>query len=696
MGWWNNEPLRIVEIVDCFDFGLITTKEQAKIAEKLGANAQHFHCMNMSAYENDTSGLNEKCMYFETDVAKTKNPDRLKEYLPLAHKNGIRVIVYFNVHWYSTNFGKEHPDWLQIREDGTAIDNVYGTSTSFCINSPYREWVFQMLRDLCKYQIDGIFYDGPIFFANTCYCNSCKEMFRQRYKKDLPKKSDTSHPDWKDLIEFQADTMSEFDAESNRIIKGINPEILLYMNDNSTWPYWPTGRDNRRIVKNTDILGAEGGFLYGDLNKTTIYKPGISAKLLVSQAEGKPSIVFLKPAHGPWSIAYFLAEIETRFLMAETLSGGANCWVAFFTDSLKAKELSVIKEYNSMMKKYPEPFFNTESCAKVALLWHNLGVNFYSGSSVPLTDFTQEIKPQKIGDMFSEFHGLYEGLARSQVPFDVIDEQNLKNLCRYDLLVMPNIATLSEKDAETIKEFVRNGGNLFATFESSLYDEYGKVKNNFQLNELFGVDYDGEIYGPLGWDFIAPVQKEKSALLKDATRALLPSPEFGIKVKPTTAKTLIYFCGKLKGRYEHLPVPSKLPFMTVNKFGKGTVVYIAGTFGINIDEYHIPEYIKILGNSANTLSSKLVEVPDSPSVEVNVRKKNNSVHIHLINHLYGPKRPFTYLHELENVKINVHGIKPKSAHAIHIDKKIRIKKEGRAYSLTLPSLYDYEVIIVTI
>ncbi len=429
MRWWEKEPLRIVEICDGIDFGVITLKKQAEEIKRLGGNAQHFHCMLVSAGEHDTGGLNEMGFFFKTKLAKKNNPDRLKAYLPLAHKRGIRVIIYFNVHWYSQKFGKEHADWLQIKEDGKPIDNVYTTGTSFCINSGYREWVFQLLRDLCDYDIDGIFYDGPIFFDKTCYCEECRRIFRDRTGAELPPKSNRQHPLWKAFIDFQAESMRRFLADSDAIIKNIKPDVLLYMNGNGNWPYWPTGRDNHQIVKHTDMLIAEGGFFYNDLNEAPVYNPAISAKLLVSQAKGKPAFSANCVGHKSWNW-YPLPAAEISLMFAETLASGTTFWTAMFPDDLSQPEMKVITSYNELIKNNPVAFFQTESLSKVALVWPSRSVEVYTGSSIPLTDFTKKIKSEGVGDINAELNGFYEGLVRAQVPFDVIDEDNLGGLSR--------------------------------------------------------------------------------------------------------------------------------------------------------------------------------------------------------------------------------------------------------------------------
>jgi len=471
MPWWEKEPLRIIEIVDCFDLRRLSPEEIAKTVRKLGGNVQHFHCMELS--KGYGSGLDDRSLYFKTSVSSTQNPDKLAECIPYARKYRIRVVVYFNVHWYTPDFGKKCPDWVQIKENHQPIDDVYGTGTSFCINSPYREWVFQILKDLCKYEIDGIFYDGPIFFSNTCYCNWCQKLFHDKTGEDLPPKSERNNPLWKAFVEFQAESMENFLRESNRIIKSFNPEILFYMNGNSNWPYWPTGRDNHRIIRHTDILGAEGGFIYGDLNQTPIFKPGLTGKLLSSQSDKKPSVVFDCAGHKPWSW-YILPETEISLLLYETCFSGSNYWIAVFPDDINQPEMKAIARFGNFIKKHPEAFYKTESLSSIAIVWPSKSAEAYTGSGIPLTDFTSVVEGEEIGNLHMEFDGFYEALSRVQVPFDVIDEQNFDSLDKYQIVILPNVACLSLNDCEKLKRFVYNGGNLVASFETSLYDENGK------------------------------------------------------------------------------------------------------------------------------------------------------------------------------------------------------------------------------
>lgn len=60
---------------------------------------------------------------------------------------------------------------------------------------------------------------------------------------------------------------------------------------------------------------------------------------------------------------------------------------------------------------------------------------------------------------------------------------------KFSLLILPNVGLLKKEQANALKRFVKNGGNLIATGESSLYDETGKLLDDFALAELYGAHY---------------------------------------------------------------------------------------------------------------------------------------------------------------------------------------------------------------
>jgi hypothetical protein len=689
--WWENEPLRIVELEEGYEF-----EEKAALLNDLGANMEHLTTFTDTS--PGTSFLSNHNLF----TGKKVDFDSLKSYLSEAHKKNIKVVIYYNVHAIASSYAHQHPDWQQIQDDGNPIEHVYGIDSSFCINSPWREEVFETLRKLALYEIDGVFYDGPIFFSNTCYCDSCKKLFMEKYKKGIPSKTKLSSirvgADWKDFIEFQSDSIVRFLKDSNKILKEVNPQFLLYMNGSTLGATWPTGRDNRKIIKETDILGAEGGFLYGGLTES-IYKPGAVAKLLETQADGKPTVIFNAAKQGPWAVST-LARGEISILYSQTITHKANVWLAVCDEPrFHKKEMEVIKKYNHFIKQNPDPFFKTKSTARIALLWPQEASNYYRGSSVPLTDFTKAMSAEKGGNLAEEFYGFYDGLSREHFPFDVLDEEFLKNdLTKYDLIILPNAPCFKKEAADKIRNFVRDGGNIISTFETSLYNENGGRLDDFQLKDVFGIENTGDVFGPLSYDYTF-LKDEGHFSLKEIKQKFVYAPTYGIKLKAQAkAKVPVFFCKPLAGSYAGKPEESDFPFIIENNYGIGRSIYFAGTFGGSLDKFHFPEYYQIVFNLVSELSEPIVRLENAPSsIEVNLRRKGNSIFLYLINFTSEMRRPIQDIIPCMNIKIHLlMEEKVKSIKALWLEKNLEFARKGNSISFVLPVIEDYEVMEIKI
>jgi hypothetical protein len=683
--WWEQEPLRIVEFEEGFEF-----RKKFELLNDLGANMEHL--TRFTDTSPGTSFLDAHNLFKGQKV----NFSSLKNYLTEAKKSKVRVVVYYNVHAIEISYARQHPDWQQIKDNGNPIEDVYNVDSSFCINSPWREEVFRTLKKLASYEIDGVFYDGPIFFSATCHCESCKKLFNQKYLREMPSKSDLSSEKgssgWREIIEFQSDSIANFLRQSNKILKEINPGILLYMNGNTLGPSWPTGRDNRKIIKETDILGAEGGFLYGEFREP-VFKPGAMAKLLETQAGGKPAVVFDAAKQGPWSFST-LPGGEMSILYGQTITSQANVWLAISdVKEFHDTEIEVIRKFNRLIKDNPDPFFRARSMARIALVWPQESGNYYTGSSIPLTDFTKERKAEKAGNTEEEFYGFYDGLSRNHFPFDVIDEEAMNDgLDKYELLICPNATCLGKEAADKIRGFIKKGRNIVSTFETSHYDEFGKKLDNFELQDVFGIEASGEVFGPLNWDYVIPMDEQHFSF-KEIRNKYIKAPSYGLKLK-ANIKAPIYFCKPLPGSYAGSPEVSDFPFLIENSYGKGRSVYIAGTFGASLHKFHFPEYYQILFNLVSEFSSPVIRMGNTPSsIEISVRRKGKSVFIYLINFTSEMKRPIERIIPCTNIKIEISLTdKAKSLKALCLNKNLQFSDDGKSISFILPLIEDYEVI----
>jgi hypothetical protein len=67
---------------------------------------------------------------------------------------------------------------------------------------------------------------------------------------------------------------------------------------------------------------------------------------------------------------------------------------------------------------------------------------------------------------------------------------------KVSVLVLPNLASMSNLQVESVRRFVGKGGSLVATDETSLYDEYGDRRADFALGDILGAKYMGKRDGP--------------------------------------------------------------------------------------------------------------------------------------------------------------------------------------------------------
>ena len=106
---------------------------------------------------------------------------------------------------------------------------------------------------------------------------------------------------------------------------------------------------------------------------------------------------------------------------------------------------------------------NEENLARVAMVYSQQTGTYYGG----------EQKHRRVED---HELGMYQALVEARIPFEMVHDRLLdaEHVDRYKLLILPNVAALSDAQCEQLRQYVKRGGSLLATFETSLYDERGK------------------------------------------------------------------------------------------------------------------------------------------------------------------------------------------------------------------------------
>src|SRR5581483_8269513 len=87
--------------------------------------------------------------------------------------------------------------------------------------------------------------------------------------------------------------------------------------------------------------------------------------------------------------------------------------------------------------------------------------------------------------------GAFRAATEEHLPLALVNDWDLtpEALAKFAVLVLPNAAALSAGQVAAVREFVRAGGGLVATGETSLCDEIGRPRGDFALADVFGLRY---------------------------------------------------------------------------------------------------------------------------------------------------------------------------------------------------------------
>jgi len=689
--WWQ-EPIRVLDIANNSQIEQFDAEDFGKVCKEFHANVVHFQC------HREGGGFRPDRIFANSRVATKENRDILSEFIPVAKRYGIRIILYLNGHWFSQSFVDQNPDWWVIREDGTRINNLYGEDDStFCINSPFREWMKTRIEDFCKYQIDGFLWDGPVSFfrKKACYCRWCREKFRKQYGKEMPSWNSDKKDDWNLLGEFATSSLTEYYRDAYQWVKSINSDLCVYMNAaNVSEPHYAAGRDNRRLLPYTDVLVAEGGFHYGRIHND-LWKTSASSKFYETQADGKPSVNAVSSADSPWRRCQ-LSGPEMRILMTNA-STGSNPYYAFFVEGLGQPGDAAAKEVGEFLEKNQAYYAHTRSAAKVAVLCSTHTLNHYAGVDIPWADISgiDEKKSDVVGNHSRSFYGFYEMLVRSLVPFDVLDDMAIEkgNISQYNLIVLPNSACMSDSEIAMIEQFVKNGGRVIADFETSHYDALGQRRQELGLSALFGINSLNEVVGLRRQDF-AKI-KESNVISNSMDFPVIPATRHNLKVRLTTGQSLAVFSEHIISNIPDSVNYTDEPFLVENSVGKGKCFYFTGTFGELYQERKFPSYARIIKSIVNQEIDADIHLENIPHlVEVNIRdqKEKRRRMIHLVNYEI---QPIESVVPACDVQIQICSPWPvRNIHALCLSRKLTFTQDGDSVRFILPRLEEFEVIVV--
>ena len=165
---------------------------------------------------------------------------------------------------------------------------------------------------------------------------------------------------------------------------------------------------------------------------------------------------------------------EARLWMFEGFAGGIQPWWhhvgAYHEDRRMYQPRTTASLAQDQTRLY---LVNRRPIATVAIGWSQRNTDFYGRDQA-----------EELVDL--PYQGFMQALIRARIPYlpvhlDHIERDNAE----FTLLILPNVAAMSDEQCDGVRRFVDRGGSLIASGVTSLYDPHGDARKDFALGELF-------------------------------------------------------------------------------------------------------------------------------------------------------------------------------------------------------------------
>lgn len=612
----------------------------------------------------------------------------------------MNVIARTDAHACHQDVYDAHPDWIMVNARGEKVR--HWSDADFWVTCALGPYNFEFMTSVHKeivtlYRVDGIFTNRWAG-SGMCYCFHCRENFRAFCGMDLPRTDDPQVPARREYIVWRQKRLFELWGVWDAAIQSINPDA----------GFIPNAGGGALSSLDMKSIGERAPTLFADRQGRSGLMPpwrnGKTAKEYRAALGRKPIVgifsVGLEEKYR-WKDSVQNGN-ETRMWVVDGIAHDFRPWFTKFNAKpIDRRWLPVVEEIYDWHFRNERYLRNQDSLARVAMVYSQQTAEFYGGR-------------QAQAKVENPALGFCQALIEGRIPFEMIHDELLdtEHVSPFRTLILPNIAALSEKQCGQIRQFVNSGGSLIATYETSLYDEWGAHRENFGLASLFGTSFGGRKEGPMCNSYLRlekdPVTGTFHPLLaglEDATRII--NGVNRVIVNPPLAGS--YSPLVVVPSYPNLPMEEVFPRpdkvkeagVFMREFGPGRVVYFPWDAGRTFWDALNVDHGKLLRNAVAWATNEPVPVSvDGPGViDLSVWTQKNSMTVHLVNltnpmMMKGPVRDFFPIPR-QHVRIRIPRDRNiKKVHLLVGHTDVPYRRENEAVELDVPRIELHEVIAI--
>jgi hypothetical protein len=619
-----------------------------------------------------------------------------------AKARGVRIMARFSIDIAKSLLAEKHPAWFCRTADGALVRRSLvgapddpSASSEFAptcqFSDYYTDFVPALFNEvLTRYEVDGIYTNGwPSPEAVVCYCPICRKIadpHSREYQAAFLKRAVELWRSYEALV-AKHDPALIFTGNLGGGFRGGNLDLSAlaetapwFMADNQGRggigaPAWDSSQQTRigkAIVGDRPVTNLTAGYeIAGDIRWRNV--------------TGNPQ--------------------EVRSRMHQTLAAGGVIhyhWLGFQQGFVEDRRWQKVgRELLAWQAANDRHFHNLRSIANVALVVSQRSNRLYD--------------PPAGTDRLDALQGMYQLLTEARIPFDVVLERDLDAaaLARYKLLILPNIASMSDAEAAAVQAFARAGGSVLSTFETGLCDEAGKERAEFALAALFGMRRIGkrESYGRGATPSRQPFPGSSAVQRIEARHPILAGFEDTDWIQGSSCRVPIAIDGKPilthiaqypwyppEGVYSRQP-RTGFPTLAVREAGAARLVYLAGDVEAGYWRSGACDLGDLVLNAIRwqLRGTQPIEVRGDGLIEVYGWETEPGYALHLVNHTH-PGFRATAARGLcplgpQQVRMTLPaGRSIKRATLLRSGQALSIRQDGAIVEFSLPGLADYEVV----
>ena len=627
------------------------------------------------------------------------NMDTFGEIAGACRKLGMNVLARTDAHACHQDVYDAHPDWIMVNEKGDKVrhpsDKDFWVT---CALGPYNfEFMTAVHKEIMsKYMVDGIFTNRWAG-SGMCFCEHCQKNFHDFSGLELPRTLNPQDPSRRQYILWHQKRLFDLWHVWNSAIQEINPNASYLANGGGG------------ALSDLDMK------VFGGLAPTALADRQSRRGLMAPWMAGKSAKEFrstmgMKATAGITSVGLddknrwkdsVQSVDEIRLWMADGIAQNFRpTFTKFNAKPFDKRWLPGVAEMFQWHYANQDYMRNEKSFARVAIVYSQQTATYYGG-------------PDAVAKVEDPSLGIYQALVEARIPFEMVHDGLLDSdhISQFRTLILPNIAALSTSQCKQITEFVQNGGSIVATYETSLYDEWGVRRADFGLASLFGASFAGKVEGPMLNSYLDLEKDPQTGKyhpllmgLEDATRITN-----GIhKVHVTPADKAKRSPLQVVPTYPDLPMEECFPRpndaneagVFVREVGKGRVVYfpwdIDSTFWevLNMDHAHLLRNAVLW--AANEPAPLSVE--GRGILDVSIWGQKNSITAHLVNltnpmMMKGPIREVIPLSsQVVRIRAPRDGRRITKARLLVAGREVPYREEAGAIVIEVPTIGSHEVI----